>query len=154
MSPDSSSSPRLRGRSGQTMSLKRKIFGYLVLSVIGTTMALPFIWMVFASFKDRSEVESVKFLPKKWHPENYAVVLKLAKDPSTIGKDSMTLSDGTVITFHAKAMGDLAVDPRFATCVGLVRFGVTRGQGTGSAVSWRKESGLREWLRAHVPFMG
>jgi len=52
------------------------------------------------------------------------------------------------------AMGDLAVDPRFATCVGLVRFGVTRGQGTGSAVSWRKESGLREWLRAHVPFMG
>ncbi len=52
------------------------------------------------------------------------------------------------------AMGDLAVDPRFATCVGLVRFGVTRGQGTGSAVSWGKESGLREWLRAHVPFMG
>jgi cell division protein FtsA len=51
------------------------------------------------------------------------------------------------------AMGDLAVDPRFTTCAGLARYGIRGGHGTDPTVQWRRESGLREWIRAHVPFL-
>jgi ABC-type glycerol-3-phosphate transport system permease component len=92
------SSVTFRARTGRSVPARRKVIGYFVLSVIGVTMALPFAWMVLTSFKHRTEVESPHFLPKKWHPENYAVLLKLAKDPATIGKDKMVLDDGTEIT--------------------------------------------------------
>ncbi len=51
------------------------------------------------------------------------------------------------------AMGDLAVDPRFATSVGLVRYGAGQWQGR-SASSRVREGGLREWVKAHLPFGG
>lgn len=86
-----------RGRTGRAMSLRGRVVGYFLLCVVGSAMSLPFIWMVLTSFKHRSEVEQARFWPRTWHPENYAVVLKLAKDPSTIGKDTMTLSDGAEI---------------------------------------------------------
>ena len=51
------------------------------------------------------------------------------------------------------AMGDLAVDPRFATSVGLVRYGAGQWQGRGAS-SRAREGGLREWVKAHLPFGG
>ncbi len=50
------------------------------------------------------------------------------------------------------AMGDLAVDPRYATSVGLVRFGA--GQRQGRNLATRREGGWREWVRTHTPFLG
>ncbi|MDK2970716.1 MAG: multiple sugar transport system permease protein [Candidatus Sumerlaeota bacterium] len=46
-------------------------------------MALPFVWMVFGSFKSRPEAEQVHFVPKNWQPENYAIVLRLEEDKYT-----------------------------------------------------------------------
>ncbi len=51
------------------------------------------------------------------------------------------------------AMGDLAVDPRLSTGVGLARYGAGREQGAGDAVSWSRGNGWREWVKAHMPFL-
>jgi multiple sugar transport system permease protein len=54
----------------------KKTFSYLLLCAIALTMLLPFIWMVFASFKTLGDVEKPEFLPPTWHPENYASVFQ------------------------------------------------------------------------------
>ena len=95
MSPDARTRPR--GSTGKKMRPFHKAMSYLLLSLIGSAMAVPFIWMLLASFKPRQEVESTAFMPRKWQPENYGVVLGMTKDPSTVGKKPMTLSDGTEI---------------------------------------------------------
>lgn len=82
---------------GRPIPPRQRVVGYAALCLIGGTMAFPFIWMILASFKSRKDVESTQLAPKSWHPENYAVVLGLAKDPSTVGKDEMTLADGTPV---------------------------------------------------------
>ncbi len=47
------------------------------LIVVACTMLLPFLWMVFASFKPMIEIEQFRLnpLPVEWHPENYTAVL-------------------------------------------------------------------------------
>lgn len=61
-------------------SLGRQAF----LSLLGVLMVLPFIWMILASFKDRTEVESLNPFPAaKWHWDNYAQVLGIAADPNS-----------------------------------------------------------------------
>jgi ABC-type glycerol-3-phosphate transport system permease component len=44
---------------------------------------VPFVWMVFSSFKPRDEVEEVHFVPEVWSPENYAIVLRMQPLKST-----------------------------------------------------------------------
>lgn len=44
-------------------------------------MALPFLWMLGASFKPQSEIEEFSFLPKVNQSTNYGVVLRLMADP-------------------------------------------------------------------------
>ena len=51
------------------------------------------------------------------------------------------------------AMSDLAVEPRLSTCVGLARFAASQRSGGGTAV-WRREGKVRNWIKAHVPFLG
>ncbi len=51
------------------------------------------------------------------------------------------------------AMGDLAVDPRYATSVGLVRYGAGQWHGRGASARGR-DGGWREWVKAHMPFSG
>jgi multiple sugar transport system permease protein len=54
------------------------------LSIVGVLMVLPFIWMVLASFKSRTEVESLNPFPANgWHADNYAQVLGAVPDPNT-----------------------------------------------------------------------
>jgi ABC-type glycerol-3-phosphate transport system permease component len=46
-------------------------------------MAMPFIWMVSASFKPRSEVDEVQVMPHRPTLQNYPIVLNLRPDPGT-----------------------------------------------------------------------
>ncbi len=56
---------------------KAKVFGsHLILVIIATSMLIPFLWMVLASFKSLTEVESINPIPSIWHPENYIAVFK------------------------------------------------------------------------------
>lgn len=54
----------------------RKVGLYLLLTLFAVTTLLPFLWMVFTSFKPLEEVERVNPLPTVWHPENYRKVFE------------------------------------------------------------------------------
>lgn len=56
---------------------------FVVLCVLGLAMALPFVWMVSASFKPRKEVEQVQIVPNEPTTNNYPVVLDMKPDPVT-----------------------------------------------------------------------
>ncbi len=57
------------------------------------------------------------------------------------------------VPLNMGAMSDMAVDPRLATCVGLAQFGAGQ-RPMGGAAAWRRDSKVRSWLKAHVPFLG
>lgn len=62
----------------------RRAVRHLFLATLGVLMILPFLWMVLASFKDRTEVENLNPFPQQaWHAENYSVVLGFQPDPNT-----------------------------------------------------------------------
>jgi len=55
----------------------------------------------------------------------------------------------------AQGVADLAGDPRYATGLGLVRYGASQlGRTNGSAGWQRAPARWRDWLRAHAPFGG
>lgn len=57
---------------------------YLLLCSAAFTTTLPFVWMVFGSFKPRHEVEEVHFVPRQqWEFDNYKILLRLAPDKFT-----------------------------------------------------------------------
>ncbi len=56
---------------------------YLLLCAAAFSTTLPFVWMVFGSFKPRLEVEQAHFVPHQWENANYAIVLGLAPDRKT-----------------------------------------------------------------------
>ncbi len=52
-------------------------------------------------------------------------------------------------------MSDIAVDPRYATGIGLAQFGATQRPTRGGSANWRRESsGWRSWVKSHVRFLG
>ncbi len=55
----------------------RFIASHAFLIAIASTMLLPFLWMVFASFKPLNEIQQFNLnpLPVKWQPANYTDVL-------------------------------------------------------------------------------
>lgn len=54
-----------------------RAFGvYATLILIAITTLLPFLWMVFTSFKPLTELESGKLLPQNWLPGNYGDVFE------------------------------------------------------------------------------
>jgi len=54
----------------------KSMTNHTVLVLIAITMLVPFVWMVFASFKPLAEVEQLNPLPTKWMPGNYPEVFK------------------------------------------------------------------------------
>ncbi|MGC4933603.1 carbohydrate ABC transporter permease [Gordonia sp. DT30] len=50
-----------------------RTFGYLAMLVALAVVAVPLVWILLASFKDRSEiyVQPAVWWPSTWHPENY-----------------------------------------------------------------------------------
>jgi multiple sugar transport system permease protein len=55
-------------------AFRKIVIIHLLLGSVALVMALPFVWMVLASFKPLNEVESVNPIPQVWQPENYAKV--------------------------------------------------------------------------------
>lgn len=58
------------------MKKLKKIPIHLFLIILASTMMLPFLWMLLASFKPLEEVEKVNPFPTKWHPENYVKIFQ------------------------------------------------------------------------------
>jgi multiple sugar transport system permease protein len=56
---------------------------FVVLCLLGLAISLPFVWMLSASFKPRSEVEEVHIVPKQPTTRNYPIILNQAPDPVT-----------------------------------------------------------------------
>ncbi len=56
----------------------------VLLILLASTMTVPFVWMVLASFKSFSEVDSPRFLPTEWTFRNYPIVL--GHEPDARGK--------------------------------------------------------------------
>jgi len=52
-----------------------KALSYLVLTILGFTMIIPFIWMISTSFKPFEEILVLRFLPENPTLENYGFVL-------------------------------------------------------------------------------
>lgn len=63
-------------RAEESAVLDGKPARHFVLSIIAIAMLLPFVWMILASFKSLSEVESINPVPSSWHPENYLSVFR------------------------------------------------------------------------------
>ncbi len=61
----------------------RPLSRFIALCLFGLTVSLPFVWMVSASFKPRSEVEEVRIVPQHPITRNYPIVLNLRPDPVT-----------------------------------------------------------------------
>jgi multiple sugar transport system permease protein len=51
-----------------------------LLIVLASTMLVPFVWMMLASFKSPAEASSADFLPRVWKYDNFAIVLSLKPD--------------------------------------------------------------------------
>ena len=56
---------------------------FVVLSIVGFIVCVPFVWMVSASFKPRAEVEEVRIVPENPTLRNYPIVLDVVPDPVT-----------------------------------------------------------------------
>jgi multiple sugar transport system permease protein len=60
---------------GSSNDFTYKAFSYLVLTLLGVTMVIPFLWMVSTSFKPLDEILVLRFLPQNPTTENYTYVL-------------------------------------------------------------------------------
>ncbi len=56
---------------------------FISLCCLGLCMAVPFIWMVSASFKPRREAEEAHIVPHEPTARNYPIVLDMVPDPVT-----------------------------------------------------------------------
>jgi len=56
---------------------------FLLLTLLGTLISLPFFWMVSISLKPRAEAESPDILPVQTTLQNYPIVLDARPDPAT-----------------------------------------------------------------------
>ncbi len=67
------------GKNGLSTEKRRHLQRFiliLLLLFLAFLTLLPFLWMVFSSFKENNEVFAtpMKWVPKNWHPENYAMI--------------------------------------------------------------------------------
>ncbi len=70
-----------------------KIFKFLFLVLFACLTALPFFWMVMASFKPLDEAERFNFVPEKWDAGSYSAVLSL-KPPAGVNQKQLNLNFG------------------------------------------------------------
>jgi ABC-type glycerol-3-phosphate transport system permease component len=73
--------------------LGRTVIRFALLLIFACTMAVPFCWMIMASFKSSAELDAVNFMPQKWTLDNYAVVLNL-KAPAGTNQQKLNLNFG------------------------------------------------------------
>ncbi|HPD29664.1 MAG TPA: carbohydrate ABC transporter permease [Phycisphaerae bacterium] len=65
----------VQGRSPGWMVLRT-----ILLIGLASSMTVPFVWMLLASFKPPHEADRPEFLPEQWKWENYPIVLGLTPD--------------------------------------------------------------------------
>lgn len=58
------------------------------------------------------------------------------------------------LPIDAGGVGDLAAEPRYATGMGLARYGASWVAQAGVSGRWQRGGRLRDWLRSRVPFLG
>ncbi|MEP9393653.1 carbohydrate ABC transporter permease [Gordonia sp. VNQ95] len=75
--------------------------GYLAMAVVVVVVALPLIWILLASFKDRSEiyVQPAVWWPSTWHPENYREATTSVPFWRFLGNSLITAGALTIIKF-------------------------------------------------------
>ncbi len=61
--------------SGRFRGWQYKAFSYIVLTILGITMVIPFLWMLSTSFKPFNEILVLRFLPQEPTLDNYFFVL-------------------------------------------------------------------------------
>src|SRR5690348_3534444 len=69
-------------RMERVMNAKRSsdlLLAHTLLIVIALLMMLPFLWMLLASFKILTDIESANPIPATWHPENYRDVFRMGR---------------------------------------------------------------------------
>jgi len=66
--------PRSRRGRGRTRRRAGTVLAWIALSLIGIVFLYPFVWLVSASFKPRSDVFDNRLVPETFTLENYVVV--------------------------------------------------------------------------------
>lgn len=64
-----------KGVGSNVRGWQAKLFSYLVLTLIGFTMVVPFMWMISTSFKPVTEIQRPNFFPIEGTFENYGTVI-------------------------------------------------------------------------------
>ncbi|MGB7338275.1 MAG: carbohydrate ABC transporter permease [Phototrophicaceae bacterium] len=72
---------RKRGNSMRASGFWSKAFSYAILTLLGITMIVPFVWMISTSFKPLSEILILRFLPQEPTLDNYTYVMTETKLP-------------------------------------------------------------------------
>ena len=67
-----------RDRRGATRHRSGRVALYVVLAIVGVVAALPFVWMILASFKPEAEIRQIPptFLPADPSLDNYRTILE------------------------------------------------------------------------------
>ena len=56
--------------------LATMVTSHVFLLMLAVCMAMPFVWMMLASFKPKAEIEQTHWAPKQWQPGNYPEVFR------------------------------------------------------------------------------
>ena len=99
-----------RDRRGATRHRSGRVALYVVLAVLGVVAALPFVWMILASFKPEAEIRQIPptFLPADPSLDNYREILEDPELPlATFYRNSAFVAIANTITtlFTASLLG-------------------------------------------------
>ena len=61
--------------AGSNSNWQYKVFSYLLLTLLGFTMVIPFFWMISTSFKPSTEITGRNFFPIEGSFDNYETVI-------------------------------------------------------------------------------
>lgn len=81
---------------------------YATLIAVSLTTLLPFVWMVFASFKPFGEIEKSNVVPKSWSPENYGKVFQQVSFARYYANSVFVAAWVTLLTVLTSAMAAYA----------------------------------------------
>ena len=81
---------------------------YAAIIAVSVTTLLPFIWMVFTSFKPLQEVESATPIPREWHSENYGEVFRQVPFGRYYANSVFVAAWVTLLTLLTSAMSAFA----------------------------------------------
>jgi len=82
-----------------------KMISYILLTLLGLTMVVPFVWMIATSFKTAAEIYQPNFFPTQLHFENYREVVFNTEFPIWYLNSFIvaTISTASVVFFDSLA---------------------------------------------------